>query len=338
MATSSLDFSTSDPAPPALQFRGLKIAYTWKCNAVCEHCAVCAGPRRQETLDLELALECIDTAAALGLESIELTGGEVFLFYGDLLTLVDRIHARALKPIVVTNAFWAKTRELASKRLEPLRARGLRHLIFSTDRYHQAFIPLDRVIHAIEAARELGISSSVTVCCLENDPAVLETIAALHPHTSKIHVQNVSPSGRATALPRNRMSRRPLSIVGRPCHGTACPAISPEGRVTLCCAPPMQMPVEAALHSPLVLGWLDRQPLAEILELAREDVLLQLLAAEGVTGVLKKLDSLAPEAYAPRPGGYFGSCDLCMEILGHQPTISRARRHLPAATAAPQSR
>lgn len=315
-----------------LAFSQLKIAYGWKCNASCGHCAVSSGPLRCEVLGLERLLACVDAAAELGMASLELTGGEIFLFYRELVAALARAHGHGLEVHVNTNACWAKSPALARRRLAALQPLGLTKLILSTDRYHQEFIPLARVLNALAAARALGIAATVTVCHLADDPDLLATVAALHPCTSQIKLQSIAPYGRAAGLERGRMACCPLARAGRPCDGGG-PTVSPDGRVTLCCAPPMWFAPEIAQRSPLVLGWLDREPLPAILERARRDPFLQLLAAEGLAGIAARLETLAPGVLRPRPEGYFGSCDLCAAVLGSQPLLDRVAAFIPALVA-----
>lgn len=319
--------------PEPLRFDGLKIAASWRCNALCAHCAVSSGPRRCEALAPDRVLACIDDAAELGMRVVEFTGGEPLLHPRELAAFMERAHGHGLRVVLDTNAFWATTPDTARRRLGELRRRGLARIALSTDRFHQAFIPLPRVVHALEAARELGIAASVTVCHLKDDPTLLETVAVLYRSTPHIDFQAVAPSGRASALPRERMLRLPAARAGLPCHGMT-PTVTPEGRVTLCCAPPMYLPVEAARVSPLVLGWLDEEPLAHILRRAQENPFLQLLESRGTGEVLARLDRLLPGVFQPRAEGYCSSCDLCVEVLGSGPLLSRIGPLLPALATA----
>src|SRR6266545_1513070 len=144
------------PGSSSLIFHELKIAARWTCNALCAHCAVNAGPGRREALGRDQVLSCIEEAAALGMQTIELTRGEPLLRPGDVLAFTSQAHACGLGVRLDTNAFWAWTPDLARRRLAELQQHGLTSVIFSTDRFHQVFIPLARVVNALEACGELG--------------------------------------------------------------------------------------------------------------------------------------------------------------------------------------
>jgi hypothetical protein len=320
-------------ASSPLVFRCLKISIGRLCNAACAHCSVDCGPWRREALEPGTILSCIDEAAKLGMSRIELTGGEPLLRAKELPGFVERARGHGLETLIYTNAFWAKTPDLARRRLAELHERGLTAVTFSTDRFHQEFIPISCVGNAIEACNELGITASVIVTYLDDEPSFLETVAVLHQHTSQIYLQSVAPFGRAAAgLSQERMARWPFSKAAAPCPGTI-PAVAPDGRVTLCCAPPLYMPVDIARISPLVLGWIDHEPLSQIVLRAQENPFIQLLVAGGVGAVLARIEELQPGLFEPRPEGYFGLCDLCMQVLGSEPVLSRIRPLLPAVAA-----
>jgi hypothetical protein len=319
------------PLSSPLAFHGLKVVCGWKCNALCAHCGVAAGPHAEGRLTREAVLAAIDDAAALGLWTLELTGGESFLVYRDLLAYVERACRHGLDTSVDSNGFWAKSVAVARQRLEPLRRRGLRRIVFSTDRYHQEYVPLARVLCALQAARELGLETSVTVCALAGDDRLLSTVAALRRQGTAVQVQRISPFGRAASMPRGSMLRSTFEQAGGPCQAVHTPTVAPDGRVTLCCAPPTRLEPALARVSPLVLGWLDREPLAAILRRARRDPLLRLLAARGPGALASRLRDLDGALLPPREDGYFGSCDLCLEVLASRPRVERLRQVLPAA-------
>ena len=58
---------------------------------------------------------------------------------------------------IITNAFWAKSKERAVAKLTELKEAGLTELTISCDDYHQAFVPLANVKRANEAAIEVGL-------------------------------------------------------------------------------------------------------------------------------------------------------------------------------------
>ncbi|MCP4654540.1 MAG: radical SAM protein [bacterium] len=308
-----------------LTFRSLKIAFSWRCNAFCDHCSVSSGPDRRETLDRSMVLDCIREGAEFGFRTLEFTGGEIFLHFNGLLDFMECGRQCGIEMSIATNAFWATTPDLAWKRLGKLKQSGLSTMIISADRYHQEYIPFSRVVNALDAARKLDVKTIVTVCHLHGDRSALQYLTDLHRLTSKLKFQFVSPFGRAAALPREKMVRYSYARATMPCTAMLNPTVGPDGRVTICCAPSLILPEEIARISPLVLGWLDRESLTGILRRAQQDEFLKLLAAEGIAGIVKRIHAAEPGLYPPRAEGYFGPCDPCIELLGSEPLLSRVR-------------
>lgn len=317
-----------------LRFQALKIAYSWKCNARCQHCSVDSHPRRNERLAWQTVFDCIDDAAALGLKRLEFTGGEILIFPHDLSAFLERSNRHGLKSTLSTNGFWAKDKDKARATLSRLSSLGVDSIILSTDSCHLPYIDLARVLCAVDTARELGLSCRVTVCVTKNDFKALEIVSRLRRHTSDIQIQNIAPFGRARSMDRSSMLVRDFEQAGSPCSNVGAPTVAPDGRVSLCCAPPIQFPLPIARISPLILGWLDQERLKEILIRAQKDPLLSLFAREGMGGLLARLNQISPGSYRPRRNGYFGFCDLCTEIFGSEKHVQQMRRADPGLLSA----
>jgi MoaA/NifB/PqqE/SkfB family radical SAM enzyme len=305
------------------------IGYSNLCNASCAHCVADAGPHGRLQLAKARALECIEAAAGLGMSVVGYTGGEIFLFYDDLCEMMRHAHRRGMSGLVDTNGGWATSLDAARCRLAELRSLGLRYLRLSTDHLHQARVPLKRIINALRAANELDISTSVTVCYFKNDQTVLETVAAISEHASDISTRSVSPFGRAATLPEERIVRRPFESITSRCAALASPAVNQRGRVSICCAPPMYLDDAVAQASPLVLGWIDQQPLTELITRARNDPFLAFYAEHGPAGLIERLNALEEGFFTPRPRGYTGICDLCLDLLASPDTVARMEPLMP---------
>lgn len=78
-------------------------------------------------LPLAVAISHIDSAVSTykDLQVVVLTGGECFLNMTYLLSLIKHIHSHNLTCRVVTNGFWAKSKEIAVKLLSECKKSGL---------------------------------------------------------------------------------------------------------------------------------------------------------------------------------------------------------------------
>src|SRR4051812_7226471 len=117
-----------------------------KCNVTCDHCSTSCGPQASARLSREDILRLMDETAAIddGHDLFfHITGGEPFLDFELLREIVEHGSQLGGSVSCVTNAYWARTSEIAARKLEPLRDAGLDVLSVSTSRFHQRFVPLD---------------------------------------------------------------------------------------------------------------------------------------------------------------------------------------------------
>ena len=99
---------------------------TLRCNLRCRHCGSRAGTRRGSELGTREALALIDDLAELGCERVVLSGGEPLL-REDLAGLIRRIHARGMKPCLISNGY------ILSERIGALESLPLHSVAVSLD-------------------------------------------------------------------------------------------------------------------------------------------------------------------------------------------------------------
>jgi hypothetical protein len=151
---------------------------TEHCNARCPHCIVWSGPERRERLDPGVARAALQGAVQVeGLERVVFSGGESFLDLDAVLGLCREATELGLRTRVITNAFWAKTPELAREVLERVRAHGVEQLVISFDRYHLPWIPAQRVRNvSLGARRAEHLPYLVFSAVIEPGPAAAEVV------------------------------------------------------------------------------------------------------------------------------------------------------------------
>ncbi|MFX0151507.1 MAG: radical SAM/SPASM domain-containing protein [Candidatus Hodarchaeota archaeon] len=142
-----------------LQIKGFDFLLTFKCTAACQHCSYKAGPDKTGYItkdDIKRYLtELSDTQS---LHSITIHGGEPFIYFDQLKFVLEKAKELNISQRgVITNSFWAKTEEIALKKLIQLKDAGLTRITFSADGFHQEFVSLLNVKNAIQSAVEIGI-------------------------------------------------------------------------------------------------------------------------------------------------------------------------------------
>lgn len=138
--------------------RTLKINLTYRCTASCAHCRFgCTNEGPLQAPDIETPYRvAIRLKERYGLDMAVLLGGEPSLFAEESLTLLRRLHAAGIAVRVETNASWARSPEEALVYLRPLRELDA-NVMLSLDAFHEPFVPVSSLIHAIRACVELNV-------------------------------------------------------------------------------------------------------------------------------------------------------------------------------------
>lgn len=80
----------------------MQVHATLTCNLRCTHCYSASGPEQRGELDLALHKDALTDAAALGYESVAVSGGEP-LAYRSLVPLLEHARVVGLRTLVTTN-------------------------------------------------------------------------------------------------------------------------------------------------------------------------------------------------------------------------------------------
>jgi organic radical activating enzyme len=305
---------------PFLSNVGLMLTY--RCTAACRHCLVEAGPHRKEEMRLDHALAWIEQARMYRdahIEALALTGGEPFYNVENLAQI--SAHGRRLGFVVsvVTNAFWASTRDEALRALAQLPA--VQALTISTDVYHQEAIPFACVRNAVEAARELKRVYNIAVCTdSEEDPRfqkVIEDLAAIG-ETESVRVSITLPVGRAQKEVRSSAYSTAPEPTVCACPVASSPVIFPNGDVIGCIGPLLTLPPK----HPLFLGNLLREPLSEVLDRAERNPVLHAIRVWGPHKLVSLLKEHGFGAILPAQYICDASCDACYKLLSDERIVA----------------
>lgn len=147
-----------------IELTGLHLLITTRCIFSCDHCFVWGSPKQDQVLTLNQLKEILKQARALGtVEWIYLEGGEPFIYYPILLQAASEAARLGFKVGIVTNGYWATSRQDALDWLEPF-AGLVQDLSVSTDLFHYAELISPQSRYALAAAHELDIPMGTIVC------------------------------------------------------------------------------------------------------------------------------------------------------------------------------
>lgn len=302
----------------------LVLSTTYRCPIQCRHCGAECSPAARERLSLADMVSYVDQVHAFGkLQLVVFTGGEPFLLGKDLLTCVEHCAKKGLATRIVTNGFWARTPASALRTVQACKDAGLREMNVSCDDYHQAFIPIERVRHANDACRELGLPCLIghktgKGCALT--PEALEE--ALGHKLSRFQPRQRNPANDVLSTGYTVPIAEDMHLIPdeeilfpetdhqwkEPCASILQRVIiTPRKELAICCGM-IPRRVQEVFFGPL-----DAVSLEEAIVRAHQDLIVNWLAFEGPYGLMRFISSKQPRV--PFRKRYVNICHLCSEIL-----------------------
>lgn len=297
----------------------LYLIYTLKCNFSCSHCIVNSSPNRHEKMSLSTAVKIVEAAAECGYRVVYLTGGEVFLYYKELLNLVEVINSLQLRCVVETNGFWAVDDRRARGLLARLADAGMGCVAVSVDKYHLEFGRLDAIIRVARAARSVRIACRILVVASTDNQVDKEILRRLDDEGFPYFYETLLAIGRAREL---KDTNRILQ------HGK-CDSIGvtvlPNGEAVSCAgAFSNDRPL---VNSPLYLGNLVHGNVRTLLQSERKNPFARTIDHHGHEGLTKLLPS-SMMASAPSDDAFPSLCDYCHALLGNEERVRILRERL----------
>lgn len=152
--------------------RKIAFGYSTRCNIRCRHCVAAGETLVENKMELATACDTVKLLAQADVKGISFTAGEPLLYFSDLLTLIELCSFFRIYTRVVTNSYWATTKELAEEKVDSLKKKGLCQLRLSFSRWHQEHVPAQNLLYAVQACKRAGVDyfiSFVTDFSTEDD-------------------------------------------------------------------------------------------------------------------------------------------------------------------------
>ena len=291
---------------------------TYKCTIACPHCIVKAGPNRKEEMTLELAHQWLDQIKSYRdgfVCGISLTGGEPFYNLEYLIDVSDYAHKLGFIVSVVSNAYWASSKEEAFEILG--RCSSIQLISISTDNPHQQFIPFENIKNAVWAAKKLGKLYNVAVATENaNSPEYIRLIDEILEITDMEFVNTaiIIPVGRAqqggTPIGYNYSSEPAVFA----CQMASFPIVFPNGNVIACIGPPITMPE----YTPLYLGNLHKESISDIFDKAENNYILHAIRTFGPKVLVRILKENGYGRLLPIQYIKDATCDVCFKLFSNK--------------------
>ena len=184
--------------------RKIAFGYSDRCNIRCAHCVAADDTPHNRKMDLVEAKEIIRNMAGAHVSGISFTAGEPFIYFDDLLELVNLCNKLEIYTRIVTNSSWAEDPEKAKERVSTLKQRGLSQLRLSYSRWHQHNVPSQNVLNAARACHSAGVDYFVSfVTDFSEEDDTYEQF--LRENELKFFPEPVIYSGRANLFDREKI-------------------------------------------------------------------------------------------------------------------------------------
>lgn len=286
--------------------RNIAFGYSTRCNIRCAHCVAADNRPAPQKMELARAKDIIREMAASGVTGISFTAGEPFLYFDDILELVDLCRGFGIYTRIVTNSFWATSPDRTGERLESLRQSGLCQLRLSSSRWHQQHVPLGNIANAARACEQTGMAyfiSFVTDFSEEDDAHE----QFFRDHGLKFFPEPLMYAGRAEPLNRN-----PLRTDYQDNRCAMNPYLAPDLNLYACC--------DAGSHFEttnfFLLGNLESHSIGQLLDGSERHPLYHCIRTMGITPIA----SFA--GFKGRDIVTYRKCELCKILFDTPETLA----------------
>jgi len=295
----------------AFDVKRVNFRFTYHCNIACRHCYNDSGPdRKAQRLDLAPMLAIVGQMPAVGIDALNLSGGEPFLYPDVLDAMIAAGRGASLREVsIFSNGFWATSEAKARQTLTRLADAGFMqgpgdYLKLSSGVYHQEFINFDRTLiaartyHAMFGRRmKLDVELPADKKSLVRDYArriIAEGVRGM----VEVGFRPIAPLGRAADLESEESAH-----VDAPCHDINQIVFDADGLARPCCG------LNNENHG-VVIGGLGKQDLRALVKSMQNDPVLQFIAHNPLATIRDHMEN------PPAPLPNASPCTSCQATVG----------------------
>ena len=286
--------------------RQIAFGYSTQCNIRCGHCVSSEASPGTAKMELERAKCIIQEMAESNVTGISFTAGEPLLFFYDICELIQICREQGIYSRIVTNGYWAKTRENADRVVSELISNGLSQLRLSYSRWHQQHINHENILRAALSCQKYNLDyfiSFVTDFSKKDDS--LEQF--LRDHHLKYFPEPVIYFGRADKFDRQR-----VFTDYSPNLCSMNPYLTPGLDMYACCDAASRFSETEFLY----LGNLSNDSIDTLFRKTENHVLYHLIRTMGLTNMASYLGFKASEIVEYR------KCELCEKLFNSRENLS----------------
>ncbi len=290
--------------------RKIAFGYSTRCNIRCAHCVAAGEQPASGKMELARAGAIIREMAAAGVTGISFTAGEPFMYFDDLLELVDLCREKQIYTRIVTNCSWARSPAETEDLLKRLKHCGLSQLRLSYSRWHQENVPRENVLNAARGCIATGLDyfiSFVTDFSEQDDPYE----GYLRDNALKFFPEPLIYAGRADSL-----AQKAIRTDYQENRCAMNPYLAPDLSMYACC--------DAGSHFSttdfFLLGNLRDHSIRQLFTKAETDPLYDCIRAMGITAIASFAGIPAREIVTYR------KCELCKKLFDAPEMLKTLRK------------
>ncbi len=285
------------------------LIYTLKCNASCQHCITKSNMSRNDKIAFESAKEIIQAASKNNKKAVIFSGGEVLIFFDEILELTRFASSCGMDVMIETNGFWAESPSAAKGKMELLKQNGLKTIFVSYDYFHSKFISCENIKYIADTSQDIGLKCEVMFTRSNNpdeDRAILEDLSE---KSFSFYEDDLLPFGRACDMFGDSDKKALAELNG--CDSFATTFL-PNGDAFACCN--INDENAELKMTPMYLGNINHDGIQEIFQKEKENKFLCIISDKASIDAF--MDFLAQKGlHAEKPEKeYFSVCDLCISI------------------------
>ena len=291
--------------------RNIAFGYSTRCNIKCSHCVAAGELTTSTKMDLGKAKSCIEKLADSGVSGISFTAGEPFLYFDDILELIELCQSLNIYSRIVTNSFWAADKEAAQTYLTSLKQAGVSQLRLSFSRWHQEHVPKENVVNAALGCNAQNIDyfvSFVTDFSIEDDPFE----ACLRTNNLKYFPEALIYSGRAKTY-----LKKPIFTDYQDIRCAMNCYLAPDFNMYACCDAGSHFTLTNVFH----LGNLQKDSAKDLFAKTDTNPLFHCIRNLGLSAIASYTGMQAREIVTYR------KCELCEKLLNNHTSLELLNKH-----------
>lgn len=279
--------------------RTIAFGYSNRCNIKCRHCVAADAIPENITMDLIRAKELVGDMAVAKVQGVSFTAGEPLIYLDDITELIALCKEYGMYTRVVTNSFWAKTKDRADHYVAKLKDAGLSQLRLSYSRWHQENVPMTSVLNAAQSCQKNDLDYFISfITDFSKDDNEYEQY--LRRHNLKFFPEPVIFAGRA-----KEFNRTPIHTDYQANCCPMNPYLAPNLEMYACCDAGSHFTRTNFFH----LGNVNNSSIGELFTLSEGNRLYSHIRNMGISGLASFAGFKAREIVGYR------KCELCAKLF-----------------------